>query len=865
MTDLLLHESQMFPGRGPIRPYRPKVSHSAIDGFIAGESISWTGEVIDLITNIWRARRLRRALGSIRSVFKNIGRGILGGISRIGQAVGGAIRGIKNRLRGGFDDDDDDDDEDLRKLAQINNGIASNNKTLLNDQLEALLKKKKQERVLSEMNSFQYFVSPNAESSEPEQEVEANKNEREPLEFHLHSHDPTEKEPEISNFPPEERVLRDQKAKLDLFDNDHSFKVNYKKKQRELDTIRRRKITRRVKKRVRVKVNNTTKQEVGVESMAAARKRREEEKRQRDLAREQDLLQRKDVQDFMRRWGALGFLARNLIIWKRVRRLNRQLRATLSRRAVYRIPPEFLVQKTPYSERNEEQYYIRCANQRRNFFKSYLLFNPEKLKFCSDTLQSLREFPINDTITYLENGYLSEITSLQEIKKGFYCAICDARLQKYFINTRQKLVVYEQGFCKDLLVTFKSYIFWKNFFMVQYLDMMLQLVSCTNLPGNVYEFPFRSAMGWQRRRVNSIKRCYDNLEKPDFMRHCLFICSQYNLIGFSNFFEGNVVQITNIYYRLLDYLRQRLGVTPMHFSQIQKTLDTNKKHELFNRTIDELAPRRRVRPTVVFDQMTRAQRRNRTRTQAQNRTETQTQNQTQTPRPAQAQRRRARRRPVNETALQLERQRRREEEMLMSNPEFAINQRLSRINYHEGDPLPTKRYSELDMNADRYKEEVSHRQIFEKNNKPYPITRLRPFYSSFKKGINPLKMSESTNFDIDLVQLINFQRQKSKTEKLAPTVLGQYFSVDRDDISNFNKDLDTKVEFFRTFTPLNERAPHTAFEPDEKWHEEDKEGLKMPEDKSTPIDTPDYISDEVGDKSNDDIAHMMKAMFYRTP
>lgn len=228
----------------------------------------------------------------------------------------------------------------------------------------------------------------------------------------------------------------------------------------------------------------------------------------------------------------------------------------------------FTRMRVPFIPVNREVPMLNCRSTRRSFFKPFLVLNEDKYRFCHRALTQLKQFDPRMVEENFEN-VKATLTSMLELKKSLYCSICDAS-QQYLFDTNRGLVLYSQEFCLDLLTKYKDFILFKNIDFVEFVDNLLQVQECAQSTGDENTFPKVNRFSWMKRRIPFIRRCYDNLDRPDFYVYCRFMCVQYRIQDYSNFFDGDLRTMERVYASTMSFVRAR---------QLKRNFD-NEPHEL---------------------------------------------------------------------------------------------------------------------------------------------------------------------------------------------------------------------------------------------------------------------------------------------
>lgn len=122
------------------------------------------------------------------------------------------------------------------------------------------------------------------------------------------------------------------------------------------------------------------------------------------------------------------------------------------------------------------------------------------------------------------------MSSLNELKKTFYCYICDASSQ-FSIDHKNKLITYAPNFCTSLIYVYREMIHFLNVEFIKYANNFLQYVECYETDSNVYDFPFTNFLKKYLRRIPFIERCLQSaIKTPEVaIKDCWFICNKYSL------------------------------------------------------------------------------------------------------------------------------------------------------------------------------------------------------------------------------------------------------------------------------------------------------------------------------------------------
>lgn len=199
--------------------------------------------------------------------------------------------------------------------------------------------------------------------------------------------------------------------------------------------------------------------------------------------------------------------------------------------------------------------YIECGVSTRLFPYSEVNFSKRKQRFCMRTWRRFRRIRIKEIIEYVELSR-NEMRTMLDMKKAMYCGVCDGTLQNNFDEDR-KLILYSQRFCQDLVGEFQDYIKFRNIILINYYEDILQMLNCftfSNAGGA--DFPMKTMLQVQKRRIKSVERCFKNLRQPTFYKHCYWVCSQFNIMKFNSFFDGDPELLKTLYMKFAMFLRK---------------------------------------------------------------------------------------------------------------------------------------------------------------------------------------------------------------------------------------------------------------------------------------------------------------------
>ncbi len=211
------------------------------------------------------------------------------------------------------------------------------------------------------------------------------------------------------------------------------------------------------------------------------------------------------------------------------------------------------------------QRRIECSTVLKSAKRKVQFLNTYKQKFCLAIRSKLINFKISDFVYYVTDIH-SELQRMIELKKSFYCALCNMSKQKY-IDPVNKIMTFDQGFCRNLIVEFRDYIKFQNVLLIEYIDMVSQYIRCFQSPADESRFPSVNFLHPYRKQFEQIENCFNGIEKGDFMTNCVFLCNQFSYTTISTFFDGNQDLINRANFELFSFFRKIKSKVPLVLEQ----------------------------------------------------------------------------------------------------------------------------------------------------------------------------------------------------------------------------------------------------------------------------------------------------------
>ena len=199
------------------------------------------------------------------------------------------------------------------------------------------------------------------------------------------------------------------------------------------------------------------------------------------------------------------------------------------------------------------QHKMQCEVHPRKAFRTFLQINRPKYEHCYKVYENMK---ILNTIEFdhMIVGIRENIVRVLDVKKTLYCSVCDADAHKYF-NFEKEVLMLNDGFCRDLIGTYRELIEFSNIVMVQFGEQILQYIRCINSMPSEISLPFFTRLEFHKRNIYFFRKCLDNLLSDDYMRYCHFICSTFSFDKFSKYIDGDLTLMYSVYLEIIDFTR----------------------------------------------------------------------------------------------------------------------------------------------------------------------------------------------------------------------------------------------------------------------------------------------------------------------
>lgn len=171
------------------------------------------------------------------------------------------------------------------------------------------------------------------------------------------------------------------------------------------------------------------------------------------------------------------------------------------------------------------------------------------------------------------------MTNVLENKKMFYCSLCDAHSQRFFDHKRS-LIIYEQEYCRRLILERADYIKFMNVVFVEFADQLLQYIQCFETDGKIFNFPFQNMLTKYKQRIPFWNKCLAEAQGKGFAAHCWSMCNKLSVQRISPLWDGDVQMLERVSIAIFSFLRKfkieqaRYLVRNGNFTQFNYTSDS---------------------------------------------------------------------------------------------------------------------------------------------------------------------------------------------------------------------------------------------------------------------------------------------------
>jgi len=396
--------------------------------------------------------------------------------------------------------------------------------------------------------------------------------------------------------------------------------------------------------------------------------------------------------------------------------------------------------------------------------KDINVINHKKNDFCLSIRSKLANFPVDELRDYIVT-VKNEFLRISEIKKTFYCNLCDAKRQMK-IDIKSGSIEFNSGFCKNLITDYKDYIRFQNIVLIEYIDLVLQYIRCFQTSGKEEELPYNGFLNAYQNNFDVIHKCFDNINQPDFMSYCRYICQQYSYTTFSRFFDGNPELLDRVLITVAGFFRklkanQDLTINSKNNFDNFDALDAVNLVDLDNNPTNEFGEAVETYGTSGdFDAKGE----------------------------------------VNEGRIELKKS------IKINRNKGMRYRKIESDHFHRKLTLTKNKSSKLSLtkveNQENMKVSLEDSESVYSSRKPINLfTNYRSVFNDDASSLNPLEISKKTNFNITLGSLVKSHERKlllvkKAKEAIQPEVIKDYYSTSQKEIKNFTDDLDLSFAKF---------------------------------------------------------------------
>lgn len=186
----------------------------------------------------------------------------------------------------------------------------------------------------------------------------------------------------------------------------------------------------------------------------------------------------------------------------------------------------------------------------------YLLardFEKSSMIQCQKAATDYLAMGLNPALTVkIYNVYVNALMRMGDLRRGFYCTLCDARTQsklKDFWASKnlfhQNQIYYSKNFCKKLVDDTIEASFFTSSYLKRYAENMVTLMNCKS--GSTQKLTYD--LSYETRK--QIKECY-YFGKQYFFYFCETYCEKFNLTRAAELFDGDILNLK----KFVDHIRK---------------------------------------------------------------------------------------------------------------------------------------------------------------------------------------------------------------------------------------------------------------------------------------------------------------------
>ncbi len=175
-------------------------------------------------------------------------------------------------------------------------------------------------------------------------------------------------------------------------------------------------------------------------------------------------------------------------------------------------------------------------------------FSKKEKGLCQEAAIDYLSMNINPKITQdVYTTYVKALEKLGEVRRGFYCILCDAqtqaKLRDFWASTNifyKDRIYFSKEFCRKLVDNTIRSSFFTSFYLKRYTEDMAMLIGCKK--GNPVEKEYEISF-WVQQQV---KNCYYFKDKYFFF-FCERYCDKFHIAKPNGILDGDLNELKKFY------------------------------------------------------------------------------------------------------------------------------------------------------------------------------------------------------------------------------------------------------------------------------------------------------------------------------
>jgi hypothetical protein len=163
---------------------------------------------------------------------------------------------------------------------------------------------------------------------------------------------------------------------------------------------------------------------------------------------------------------------------------------------------------------------------------------------CKILARRLALFRIDLIAPQLEKALGHMHDFLLDSHRGFYCAICDAELQRFFEFDRKK-IVFSERFCREIVFNSLHVLLYLHAHFTKYLNLMTKFTTNCSFKGDFKEkmISRKYLFSTKADHHRTLTKCQKNRNRLDWIDSCKDICKNFNLTQFNSYFRPKMKKL----------------------------------------------------------------------------------------------------------------------------------------------------------------------------------------------------------------------------------------------------------------------------------------------------------------------------------